>query len=88
MIQNAKAAKAVISAIALSAFVYWGLDHDTICKAVGDTSQTCGYFGKNDVVNMVGSVFVLMLTVLTVAMLWAWAGRTNQYSCYSLRDAG
>ena len=71
MIQNAKVAKAVISAIALSAFVYWGLDPDTICKAVGDTSQTCGYSGKNDVASVVGSVFALMLTVLAGAMLWA-----------------
>lgn len=71
MIQNAKVAKAAISAIVLSAFVYLGLDPDTICRAVGDTSQTGGYCGKNDVVGMVGSVFALMLTVLAGAMLWA-----------------
>lgn len=39
MIQKAKVAKAFISVIALFAFVYWGLDPDSICQAVGDASQ-------------------------------------------------
>lgn len=46
MIQKAKVAKAFISVIALFAFVYWGLDPDSICQAVGDASQTCGYSGR------------------------------------------
>lgn len=72
MVKKAKAYKAVISAIALFAFVYWGLDPDAICKAVGDTSQTCGYSGKNDAVSMVGFIFAVMLTVMASAMLLAW----------------
>ena len=72
MIQKAKVAKAFISVIALFAFVYWGLDPDSICQAVGDASQTCGYSGKNGDASLVGSVFALMLTVLAGAMLWAW----------------
>ncbi|MDY8846278.1 hypothetical protein UY734_20225 [Escherichia coli] len=42
MLKKAKTHKAIISVIALLAFIYWGLDPETICKVASESPQTCG----------------------------------------------
>lgn len=75
MLKKAKIQKAIISVIALFAFIYWGLDPETICKVASESPQACGLSERGLMMNAIGSGFAMMLTVMAAAILALWVSK-------------
>ena len=74
MISKKKVYKIIISAIALFAFVYWGLDPKLLCDTVSTTPDTCAY-NYEDTHSWISGVnlgFKIMLTSMLIPPLIMW----------------
>lgn len=72
MLNKAKIYKLILSIIAFSSFIYWGLDGDLICKVFSSTTQQCGYSDNNSIMYIIGSGLKIMLISLAAGMLISW----------------
>ncbi|MJZ70858.1 hypothetical protein DS568_15990 [Salmonella enterica subsp. enterica] len=75
MLKKTKIHKAIISVIALFAFIYWGIDPKTICKVANESPQACGLFDRGLMMNALGSGFSMMLTAMAAAILALWVNK-------------
>ncbi|EAW9501049.1 hypothetical protein ABDM08_004232 [Salmonella enterica] len=72
MLKKTKIHKAIISVIALFAFIYWGLDPETICKVA---SEPAVFPNGGLMMNALGSGFAMMLTAMAAAILALWVSK-------------
>ncbi|ECI4151949.1 hypothetical protein DPO80_16585 [Salmonella enterica subsp. salamae] len=75
MFKKTKIHKAIISVIALFAFIYWGLDPETICKVASESPQACGLSERGLMMNALGSGLAMMLTAMAAAILALWVSK-------------
>ncbi|EOC0702359.1 hypothetical protein ACIU3Q_005556 [Salmonella enterica subsp. enterica serovar Kokomlemle] len=73
MLKKTKFYKAIISVIGLFFFVNWGLDPNVICKAVSD--GVCGYSEHGLTINVFGSGFAFILTIMATGILALWVNK-------------
>ncbi|HFX2465577.1 TPA: hypothetical protein ACIA70_004035 [Salmonella enterica subsp. enterica serovar Java] len=75
MLKKTKFYKAIISVIVLFSFVNWGLDPNVICKAVSETPRVCGYSEQGLIINIFGSGFAFILTIMATGILALWVNK-------------